>query len=84
MSEYIVGGPFEHDDVFVANMGAERTHLYGYELREEIVRCRDCKFAIINSLGDCKYCEKFWDSDGDALLNLPGDFFCKWGERRSK
>lgn len=52
--------------------------------REEIVRCRDCKFAIINSLGDCKYCEKFWDSDGNAQLNLPGDFFCAWGERRGR
>lgn len=50
--------------------------------REPVVRCRDCKFAIINSLGDCKYCEKFWDTDGDAQLNLPGDFFCAWGERR--
>lgn len=52
-------------------------------LREEVVRCRDCKFAIINSLGDCKYCERFWDTDGDAQLNLPGDFFCAWGERHA-
>lgn len=54
----------------------------GVKWDEPIVRCRDCKFAVINTLGDCKYCEKFWDSDGDAQLNLPGDFFCAWGERR--
>lgn len=65
------------------NTGREITKVVcdGTEL-DEIVRCRDCKFAIINPLGDCKYCERFWDTDGDAQLNLPGDFFCAWGERR--
>ena len=58
---------------------SERLHALGWE---EVVYCRDCKFAIINSLGDCKYCERFWDTDGDAQLNLPGDFFCAWGERK--
>lgn len=70
MSEYIVEVTGQMPDA-----------IYEREL-EEIVRCRDCKFALINTLGDCKYCEKFWDSDGDAQLNLPGDFFCAWGERR--
>ena len=44
MSEYIVSGPFENDDVFIANMGAERTTLHGYKLVGEVVRCRDCKW----------------------------------------
>ena len=75
MSEYIV----ELTDANHNRLMAECDGIH-----ERIVRCRDCKFAIINSLGDCKYCEKFWDSDGNAQLNLPGDFFCKWGERRSE
>lgn len=73
MSEYIVSVPFEHDEVFVANMGAERTHLYGYELREEIVRCRDCKYLIAHGAG-CAH----WDyCDIESI-----DGFCAWGERR--
>jgi len=59
----------------------------GGELREEIVRCRDCKHANISSLGFCKYCEKFVlpDEDGfgpDPQVNLTLDFFCAYGERR--
>lgn len=53
---------------------------------EEVIRCRDCKFATINTSGMCKYCEVFWrpDVDGygaDPQVNLPGDFFCAWAER---
>lgn len=59
----------------------------GGELREEIVRCRDCKHATISSLGYVKYCGKFVlpDEDGfgpDPQVNLPLDFFCAYGERR--
>ena len=90
MSEYIVN-TFGIVQDFADLHGDMNTPLYQAIMdvmvsrqREEIVRCRDCKFSIINSLGECKYCEKFWDSDGDAQVNLPGDFFCKYGERRSK
>ena len=60
--------------------------IYERELTE-IVRCRDCKYATITVLGRCKYCELFWlpDVDGygaDPQVNLPGDFYCAWGERR--
>ena len=55
---------------------------------EEIVRCRDCKYATISTTGVCKYCEMFVlpDTDGygaDAQVNLPLDFFCAWGEKRT-
>lgn len=69
-------------------------HIYwqddsGLYKREEIVRCRDCKHAMISATGVCKYCEMFVlpDTDGygaDAQVNLPLDFFCAWGERRSE
>ena len=56
--------------------------------REEVVRCRDCKHATISTTGACKYCEMFVlpDTDGygaDAQVNLPLDFFCAWGEKRT-
>ena len=58
------------------------------EKQEEIVRCRDCRHATISTTGVCKYCEMFVlpDTDGygaDAQVNLPLDFFCAWGERRT-
>lgn len=54
----------------------------------KIVRCRDCKHATISTMGVCKYCEMFVlpDTDGygaDAQVNLPLDFFCAWGEKRT-
>ena len=97
MSEYIVGGPFEYDDVFVANMGAERTHLYGYELREEIVRCQDCAFAYrVHWPESCDIPPEFlnchgplvalWDYEWDRPKDNPvePDGYCKWGKRRDK
>ena len=82
MSEYIVGGPFEHDDVFVANMGAERTHLYGYELREPIVRCRDCAFMGHDK--DGAYCTHFecWLCGEPSFTDVEPDGYCAWGKRR--
>lgn len=58
----------------------------GGELREEIVRCSDCKHATISSLGYVKYCEKFVLPDEDGFganpqVMLPLDFFCAYGER---
>lgn len=60
----------------------------GAKLQERIVRCRDCKHATISTMGVCKYCEMFVlpDTDGygaDAQVNLPLDFFCAWGEKRT-
>ena len=88
MSEYIVSGPFEHDDAFVANMGAERTHLYGYELREEIVRCRDCVHihTVRNWTGvDVDECWLHADRESGALgkERTEPNGFCAWGERRN-
>lgn len=43
------------------------------KIKEEIVRCRDCKY---------------WDCDSDECtmfnrwLNCDGDGFCAWGEKR--
>lgn len=59
----------------------------GYQERdEEIIRCKECKHAVLTTNGEVKYC-KFWQEDEDGNfsgdpLYLDGDFFCKGGERR--
>ena len=62
------GIPYEHED-FSATM----------ERREEIVRCRDCKFST--SMG--YQCEWF---HGDYLTHaqVVPEGFCAWGERREE
>lgn len=86
MSEIIVSVPSEQFEWFMDRFDGD-VLMFGYQVTGEIVRCKDCKFAALNSLGECKYCEKFWrpDVDGygaDPQVNLPGDFFCKFGERK--
>ena len=62
-------------------------HDTGYEERnEEIVRCKDCKHAVLTTKGEVKYCQ-FWQEDEDGNfggdpLYLDGDFFCAGAERR--
>lgn len=80
MSEYII----------TDEQIAENRRLHGKKLlvMPVIVRCRDCKHATISTMGVCKYCEMFVlpDTDGygaDAQVNLPLDFFCAWGEKRT-
>lgn len=56
------------------------------EDRQPVVRCRDCKHAVLTSRGEAKYCQ-FWQEDEDGNfggdpLYLDGDFFCAGGERR--
>lgn len=56
------------------------------EDRQEIIRCRDCKHAMLTTKGEVKYCQ-FWQGDEDGSyggdpLYLGGDFFCAGAERR--
>lgn len=48
---------------------------------EEIVKCKDCKYAHLTYDGECKYCD-MWDSD-DALY-LPVGFFCAFAEKKEE
>ena len=53
--------------------------------REEIVRCRDCKYAVDSYYG-CRYFSHM-DLAGDyrwkeAPAEVESDGFCAWGERR--
>ena len=45
----------------------------------EVVRCKDCKYALMTYGGECKYCD-VWDAEGEMYLD--GDFYCAFGERR--
>ena len=60
------------------------------QLREEIVRCRDCKYAMPEPESDAKFrspyqggywCDEL--SEGIGLFCDP-DCFCSWGERRAE
>jgi hypothetical protein len=86
MTEYVVDFGDEKSSAFV-RLAMAQAESNGARLCEEIVRCRDCRYATISSLGLCKYCEKFVlpDQDGygpDPQVNLPLDFFCAYGELR--
>lgn len=49
----------------------------------DIVRCKDCKYAILTYSGECKYCKKRIDDNGGMdQLYLPGDWYCADGERK--
>lgn len=50
----------------------------GGELREEIVRCRDCDFFVSDEIGDYCTLMDFEDAIGDMA-----DGFCAWGRRRA-
>lgn len=54
--------------------------------QETIVRCKDCKYAVLTYDKELKYCKYFVDeygfSNGGDPLYLEADFFCKMGERR--
>ena len=74
MSEYIIelpnGGAA---DECIRLRGYEKS-LYGYELREEIVRCRDCSYYSPYQ----DLCERLQPG---MLVFEPDDGFCAWGER---
>lgn len=50
----------------------------------EVVRCKDCKFAYVNSLSATQekaVCNRCFNHDGNAML-MNADDFCSRGERR--
>lgn len=86
MSEYIefvVRMPKGEADSLIARFGKENVKILGYQLGEEIVRCRDCKHYdgepdLESSIPKC------WrdpDHKGTPVTTYQ-DGFCAWGERR--
>lgn len=82
MSEYIIelpnGGAA---DECIRLRGYEKS-LYGYELREEIVRCRDCKHYKPYRTHSHGIMDRCYDENGNTHRR-DADGFCAWGERDS-
>lgn len=52
------------------------------DIREEIIRCRDCKHVRRLADGKVEWCAVNHDADG-FCLNVIDDGFCAWAERAS-
>ena len=51
---------------------------------QEIIRCKDCKFAHLTYDGDCKYCQYLIDNfDVYDSVYFDGDDYCSHAERRA-
>lgn len=76
MAEYIVLNPV----VIEAEFKDGEVMRYPQEIRERIVRCRDC----IHAMG--RTCARFYEPDDDGYGWFPVDIipddFCAWGEER--
>lgn len=54
---------------------------------EEIIHCKDCKYAVLTCQNQVKYC-KAWQADEDGgysgePLYLDADFFCGFAEKKN-
>lgn len=54
----------------------------------ELIRCMDCKHAVLTYDGEVKYC-KFWQGEEDGSyggdpLYLDGDFYCAAAEKKEE
>ncbi len=79
MNEYIFVVPDENEPI-----AGESSVYYPDErdepmqVREEIVRCRDCRHYHAEFNG----CDDFGDVWHDEYANVEPDGFCAWGERK--
>lgn len=46
---------------------------------EEVVHCKDCKYAHMTVNGECKYCDIWFP---DEKTYAPGNHFCADGEKK--
>ena len=71
MSEHIIETETCYGIAFVPIGGTDN-------LREEIVRCMDCKHYRERING----CVEFGDESRDEYANVEPDGFCAWGEKK--
>ena len=82
MAEYVVKGAEPNETVLHSRTTNGYEAWHWLPVREEIVRCKDCKFQH-ETLDGIILCEFWTDSyDEDALPSVEPDGFCAWGERR--
>ena len=79
-TEYIVVNPVAIE----AKFDDGRVVRYPQEIRERIVRCRDCRYSFIGSLSGVTRCMRAFDryTYGAACAQVAPDGFCAWGEER--
>lgn len=70
--------------VCVCTVDGERVRCFGGEVRERVVRCRECRFAqeLCDGMYDCNGpMVQTWDYYNDEPLRnpVPPDGFCAWG-----
>ena len=46
-----------------------------------VVRCKECKYARLTYIGECKYCDIWFP---DEAVYLDGDEFCSFAERKEE
>ena len=87
MSEYIVDGAVPNRTVRVEDEREVYWHMTHLPVREEIVRCRDCKHCREHDMRaygadrNQLLCHHFSMSSGAGWPVEP-DGYCAWGERR--
>lgn len=80
MSEYIVDGAVPNHTVRVEDEREVYWHMTHLPVREEIVRCRDCKHCRRD---DSRwYCSELMFDIDFVTSSTPPDGFCAWAERR--
>lgn len=79
MSEYIVcGDDFEESYYRYTDIKPET--MFGHRLREEIVRCKSCKYYDQNDAPSDVYPDRYWCDR--MTLYMPTDGFCSFGKRK--
>ncbi len=76
MSEYIVCVD-DLEESYYRYRDIKPDTVFGHRLREEIVRCRDCKFGVDGGKYCAEGCADSWD-----WRNVEPNGFCAWGERK--
>ena len=82
MSEHIVDLPNGGAaDEYTRLHGAKT--LYGYNLHEEIVRCRDCMYSWVDGTL-CNFWMRDYNFENPTPSSVEPDGFCKWGKSRER
>lgn len=90
MSEYVfrdANGFGCDDSEIVSKFSAAHNGDHYGTLHEEVVRCKDCKYALMSISGEyAKYCKKLTTLDEleypESEPQFDADFFCGYGERK--
>lgn len=79
MNEYIIDVG-DADELHFEVFQKRAEFCFGYPIREEVMRCRDCVYYDKYPNDDIYVCYRF---DNEQPIVEPNGF-CKWGERRSE